>query len=1298
MKRPAMENANCAHSAFALLGGEAMGEFRARKIRRQFNLPQLSIREAFFVSHPPTHSAEVEFQKLLRADGEFEFQKPALLVIPRRGVVSPWSSKATDIARRCGLAVNRIERGVLFQFPPKTPPDTLQKILPEICDPMTQRVLQNPDEWRSVFDENESVPLQVIPLGENPAATLREENIQRGLAFSEQEITRLAEYFSKRDPADAELLFFAQANSEHCRHKIFRAPRKNALSLMDAVRKTFSANPDGVVTAFEDNAAVIRGGKSAEFAPDENGIWRAAPRAEIHIVAKAETHNHPTAISPFPGAATGGGGEIRDEAAAGRGAASRAGATGFIVSNLGFNCGIMPAAKIRKGVASPKEIITDGPLGAAAFGNEFGRPILAGFFRSYEAQGRGRNFGFHKPVMLAAGLGHMLPHSVGKKDIPPGALAVQLGGPGFRIGMGGGAASSRSSEEADFNSVQRENPEMQRRAQEVLDALRRMKDGGPALSLHDVGAGGIGNAIAEMAHDAGRGVRVQLQNVPVGERGMSPAEIWCNESQERYVLALPPQALDLLAQICAREKCPFAVIGEFTEERRIVVVDENDRAVVDLCADFALSPPPLPVRDAQTPEAAPDSFAAGKAPDLRECAFAVLRHPTVACKRFLINIGDRTVGGLTARDQMVGKLQIPVADCAAFFHDYESFGGCAFALGERPPVAALNPAAGARVAIAEALTNLSAANVGDLSQVKLSLNWMANCADPERDGELQSAVFAASEFCAEAGAAVIVGKDSLSMKIPAADGGAPTESSAMVAATAFAPVEDARDILTPELSGRTDTILALAFAGKNRRMGGCVLSQAVANSIGGAAEAEAPDIGADDFAKLWRALAECRARNLILSQHDRSDGGLFAAACEMAFASGCGVSLTMDALCGAAPETDGAEKAVTAESGGLLSALFNEEVGVLIELQSARAEEALQIFAEAGLPFGLQTAGRPIVEKRMRIHFGGGEVLNESIADLHSAWDETSFEIASHRDNPDCARAEHSHRCGGGESEWKGLFARTDFDFGENASRVGKAGEKSPKVAIFREQGGNGHREMAAAFSRAGFLAADVPLSDLESGRADLREFAGLAAVGGFSFGDALGAGRGWAQVILRNEKLAEMFAAFFARSDTFSLGVCNGCQMLSALAGLMPGDFAFPEFAVNQSARYEARFVLAQVEERASPLFAGMGGWILPVPSSHGEGRAIFGGADSVRRAEAVLRYADDGGNPTERYPDNPNGSAEGAAGFCSPDGRVAVMMPHPERAFRVSQMSWSPPEWKLAGDDSPWMRLFRNARKMAG
>ena len=1297
---------------FALLGGEAMGEFRARKIRQQCNLPQLAIREAFFISHshPPAlthprarpHSNEEEFQKLLRASSPFQFQKPALLVVPRRGVVSPWSSKSTDIARRCGLAVNRIERGVLFQLPQNAPPDIAQKILPQTHDPMTQRVLTNPDEWRSVFAEDESAPPQVIPLGENPAAKLRDENHKRGLALSEQDINRLAKYFAKRDPADAELLFFAQANSEHCRHKIFRAPRKNAPSLMDAVRKTFAANPNGVVTAFADNAAVIHGGTAREFAPDENEIWRANPPDEIRIVAKAETHNHPTAISPFPGAATGGGGEIRDEAAAGRGAATRAGATGFIVSNLGLNCGKMHSAKIRKGIASPKEIITDGPLGAAAFGNEFGRPALAGFFRSYEEQTRGRNFGFHKPVMLAAGLGHMLPHSAGKKDIPPGALIVQLGGPGFRIGMGGGAASSRSAEEPDFNSVQRENPEMQRRAQEVLDAMRRMKNGGPALSLHDVGAGGIGNAVAEMAHDAGRGARVQLQSVPVGERGMSPAEIWCNESQERYVLALPPDALDLLAQICAREKCPFAVIGECTTERRIVVVDENNRPVVDMDADFAMSPPPPPPREAQAPEIARANFAAGKAPDLRECAYAVLRHPSVACKRFLINIGDRTVGGLTARDQMVGKLQIPVADCAAFFHDYESFGGCAFALGERPSVAALNPAAGARVAVAEALTNLSAANAGDLRRVKFSLNWMANCADPRRDGELQSAVFAASEFCRGIGAAVVVGKDSLSMKIPGADGDAPAESPAMAAATAFAPVEDARDILTPEFCGRTDTILALAFAGANRRMGGCILSQATADSICSLAEAEAPDIEADDFARLWRALAECRARGLILSQHDRSDGGLFAAACEMAFASGCGVSLALDALCGAAPETDGAEKNITAEAGGLLSALFNEEIGVLIELQSSRAAEALRIFAEAGLPLGLQTAGRPVAEKRVRIHFGGREVFNESVADLHSAWDEVSFEIASHRDNPECARAEHSRRCG----DWSGLFARTDFDFGDgekrgrknaesNFKKVGGSGRR-PRVAVLREQGSNGHREMAAAFSRADFCAVDVPMSDLESGRADLREFAGLAAVGGFSFGDALGAGRGWAQTILRNEKLAEMFAAFFARAETFSFGVCNGCQMLSALGGLMPGDFAFPEFGLNESARYEARLVLARVEERASPLFAGMGGWLLPVPSSHGEGRAIFGGAE--KRAEVILRYADDAGNPTECYPDNPNGSSGGAAGFCSADGRVVVMMPHPERAFLVSRMSWAPPEWKSAeGDDSPWMQLFRNARKMA-
>ena len=1303
---------------FALLGREAKGEIRVYKTLRQNGIHNPSVCEVFFVSlpshptptaHPsspshPSHSSSSvqggkgEVGELLGARGEFCFQETALLVLPRRGVVSPWSSKAGDIARRCGVTVNRVERGLLIQLPRDVASDKLRSVVPQIYDPMTQRALLNPNEWRSVFDEEESPPARNVSMGEDPVVALRNANRARGLALSEQDVARLAEYFAKRDPAEAELLFFAQANSEHCRHKIFRAPRKDAPSLMEAIRMTCRPPPDGadgVITAFADNAAVIRGGDAREFAPDENGVWRAWELGETHIVAKAETHNHPTAISPFPGAATGSGGEIRDEAAAGRGAASRAGACGFVVSNLGFNCGEMFAAKIPNGIASPREIITDGPLGSAAFGNEFGRPNLAGFFRSYEGRVGGRNFGFHKPVMLAAGLGQMLPHSAGKKPVPPGALAVQLGGPGFRIGMGGGAASSRTSEEPDFNSVQRDNPEMQRRAQEVLDSLRRMEGGGPLLSLHDVGAGGIGNAVSEMAHDAGRGVRVNLRDIPVGERGMSAAEIWCNESQERYVLALPPEALETLAKVCAREKCPFAVVGVFTEGRDIVVVDENGGKVVEMDSDFVMNPPPLPVRESVAPKVLRAGFASGKKVDLRESAYAVLRHPSVASKRFLIHIGDRTVGGLTARDQMVGRRQVPVADCAAFFHDYESFGGCAFALGERPPVAALHPAAGARMAVAESLTNLCAANVGALRNVRLSLNWMANCADAERDGELQSAVFAASEFCRAIGAAVVVGKDSLSMKVAGARGVAATESPAMVAATAFAPVADARDVLTPVLSGRDDTLLGLAFVGNEKRMGGCVLSQSVSDSIGNESEAAAPDIAGGDFAKLWGALAECRARGLVLSQHDRSDGGVFAAACEMAFASGCGVSLTMDAVCGSAPETDGGEKILNAESGGLLPALFNEEVGVLLEYPKARAAEVLQIFAEAGLPSGFQTVGRPTREARVRIHFGGGEVLNEAVSDLRAAWDEVSFEIASARDNPECARAEHSRVC---SEDWGGLFARADFDFAAGAFAVGG---RAPRVAILREQGGNGQREMAAAFSRAGFSAADVTTTDLAEGRFDLRDFAGAAAVGGFSFGDALGAGRGWAETILRNGKLAEMFAAFFARGDSFALGVCNGCQMLAALDGLMPGGVAFPRFAGNVSGRYEARLVLARVEKGAG-LFAGMAGGVLPVPASHGEGRAVFDEAREaagLRRAEMVLTYADSGGEATEAYPDNPNGSAGGGAGFCSADGRVAVMMPHPERVFRVSQMSWRPAEWEGAeGDDSPWMRLFWNARGMAG
>ena len=1383
-----------APARFALLGGDAAGGFRARKLLAALQLRSLSLREAFFVAvddsvpdankHTPVANntvpvapnhvpvatsavpvatgrgpvatgradAEKEMRKLLRAREDFRFSPPAFLVVPRLGVVSPWSSKAADIARRCGLNISRLERGVLAQFSGDIPAEVVAR---ECYDPMTQRVLFSPDEWQSVFASAPTRQTRIVSLGSNPAATLEKENRDAGLALSDSDIARLAEHFSARDPADAELLFFAQANSEHCRHKIFRAPRAGKLSLMDAIRKTRDAAPDGVVTAFNDNAAVVRGGQARDFFPNDNGEWQAQAAGEMFVVAKAETHNHPTAISPFPGAATGGGGEIRDEAAAGRGAASRAGATGFVVSNLRFNCGDAPAAKVPDGIASARNIITDGPLGAAAFGNEFGRPTLAGFFRSYESEMQsetgsetgsgtdsgtgseshnGRRFGFHKPVMLAAGLGHMSPASAGKLPIPAGAVIVQLGGPGFRIGMGGGAASSRTSDEPDFDSVQRDNPEMQRRAQEVLDSLRRMKNGGPVLSLHDVGAGGIANAAAETAFDAGRGLVMNLRDIPAGEVAMSPAETLCNESQERYVLAVMPESLPILAAICEREKCPFAVFGEFTDEQRIVAADENNNRVVDMPSDFVMNPPPLSPRDSPSAKPRRAVVSGGAAPDLRDAAFGVLRHPTVACKRFLINIGDRTVGGLTARDQMVGKWQVPVADCAAFFHDYESFAGCAFALGERPSVAAFDPAAGARIAIAESLTNLAAANVGELRKVKLSLNWMANCADATRDGELQTAVFAAAAFCEGAGLATIVGKDSLSMKTPSVDGGAAVESPAMAVATAFAPADDARDILTPMFSGRDDTLLALASplpVSESRRLAGSVLSQVMRGAIRRESEAEAPDVDSDAMVKLWRALMECRKRGLLLSYHDRSDGGLFAAACEMAFASGMGVSLATDALCGPAPETDGGEMIANAEAGGLLSALFCEEAGALVEIRKEHAEEALQVFAECGLPKGLQTVGRPVVERRVRVLFGGREALNETTADLRRAWDEVSFEIASGRDNPDCAQAEHERdpdNCGG-------LFVKTNF-FSSPESFPGEAGIHSggetqmgsgfrrkglsgkglngegfgsrPKVAILREQGSNGQREMAAAFTRAGFAAIDAPMFDFASGRRDLREFAGLAAVGGFSFGDALGAGRGWAETILRDAKLAEMFAEFFARPDSFALGVCNGCQMLSALCGLMPGDFVFPEFLPNESARFEARLTSVLLESSPSPLLAGMAGSVLPVPSSHGEGRAVFSpeqpeasGPSTAEkaRAETAMRYADDAGNATERYPDNPSGTADGAAGFCSPDGRVLIMMPHPERAFRMSQLSWRPAEWDgggWEGDDSPWMRMFRNARGM--
>ena len=1245
--------------------------------------------EVFFVDWqaPPSDADIAILRRLLKGGDTFDESAAGVLVLPRFGLVSPWSSKATDIAARCGLAALRcVERGWWFAG------DSAANTAENACDAMTEQLLRGDalGQWRRLFappPPNTDAPVAFLAGGE---AVLRDENIKRGLALSAADIAHLSTVYQglQRDPTVAELMMFAQANSEHCRHKIFNSRWQGSgvdESLMAMIRRTHAANPSGVITAFADNAAVIESAGSGDFAAADDGVYRRTGNG-VYIVAKAETHNHPTAISPHPGAATGSGGEIRDEAAAGRGATALAGFCGYMVSHLnGFDAPLLPPALPH--IATPTAVMTDAPLGAAAFNNEFGRPTIGGFFRSYEAVINNRRLGFHKSVMLAGGIGQMSAGAAGKCDIPVGAKIIQLGGPGFRIGIGGGSASSGAGGAdacADFSSVQRANAEMQRRAQMVLEAFRRRSDN-PILSLHDVGAGGLANAICELVHASGRGARLSLAALPTGEQGMSAAEIWCNESQERYVLALSPGTEARFAEVCTRERCPWAVLGHATAEEDIVVVGSDDGDMpVNLPLAAVLGDLPIPPRIAEPVQPPSADGASMMVLALADAARKVLRHPSVACKRFLITIGDRTVGGLTVREQMVGPWQTPVADCAAVCDGFDGVSGVAFGLGERAPVAAQNPAAASRLAIAEALLNLAAADV-DMRQCKLSLNWMANCGDSQRDGELRAAVVSAADFAIAAGVGVIVGKDSLSMRLPARDGGTPVESPAFAAAFAFAPLADVRRVLTPQLSGSDNTVLLrLDFGDAWRCLGASV---AVQCGVFSPMPRCSPDICANALLAGLRALAQCREESLLLSYHDCSDGGACVALCEMAFAANIGLDIFADVMGAAAGETDGAHTDGVLASAAV--ALFNEAPAVIVEALVTDAARIMDIVATAGSDkLSVQTIARPqLRDKRVRIYGGGSTLLDESLSDLRRVWEAAGVFIANGRDNPDCVESEANRNT----DTDGGLFARIPA---MPPPFIGTG--VRPRVAVLREQGTNGHREMAAAFTRAGFDAVDVMMTDLFAVRVDLRaDFSGVALCGGFSFGDVLGAGRGWGESVLNDARLSDMFSAVFADAKKFVFGVCNGCQTLSYLQPLMPAaqQWRFPEFCENESRRFEARLVMAEVLPSNSPLFADMAGLMYPLVVSHGEGRVVFADGDRRAAAATVLRYVDNDGCETVCYPYNPNGSAGGATGFCSPDGRIVALMPHPERVYRSVQMGWLPPQTQ--GDETPWMQIFNNARR---
>ncbi len=1222
------------------------------------------------------------------------------LVVPRPGTISPWASKATDIAHNCGLkAVSRIERGIAYYVRTDCviPPQDWQRLKVPLYDRMTQEVLCAFEDAEVLFRVHEPAMLTSVDLSQQPHAALAQANRAMGLALSDDEIDYLVGSYQSlgRNPTDVELMMFAQANSEHCRHKVFNANwvidrQRQDKSLFGMIRNTYDHAPEGILSAYRDNASVIRGHKARRFATDPTNHKYVESLEDVHILMKVETHNHPTAISPFPGAATGSGGEIRDEAAVGSGAKTKAGLCGFSVSNLRIPDFEQPWEDDHgrpARIVSALEIMIEGPLGAAAFNNEFGRPNLTGYFRSFEqrvpsAQGMEVR-GYHKPIMVAGGMGNIRPHHIEKKSLPVRTPIIALGGPAMLIGLGGGAASSMASgasaEDLDFASVQRGNPEIQRRCQEVIDRCTAQGEDNPILSIHDMGAGGLSNAVPELIHEAGRGGRFELRTVPNDEPGMSPMEIWCNEAQERYVLAVTAERLHEFKRICERERCPYAVIGESTEEQQLVLGDGYfDNTPVDLPLEVLLGKPPKMLRDVHHITFEKHDFDTSKI-DIAEAAQRILKLPSVAAKTFLITIGDRSVTGLVARDQMVGPWQVPVADVAVTCSDYKGYSGEAMAMGERTPIALLHAPASGRMAVGEALTNITAAAIDDISEVRLSANWMAAVDHPGEDAALFDTVRAVGEeLCPALGIAIPVGKDSLSMKtVWEQDGEARSVTSPLsLIISAFAPVRNVRHTLTPQLRcdcGDCDLILIDLGRGLNR-LGGSALAQ-VYRQMGH----HPPDLDNPQALKsLFAAIQELNRDRLLLAYHDRSDGGLFATLCEMAFAGHCGLTVNLNGL-----------------GEDVLAALFAEELGAVIQVRHADTDQVLSVLSEYDLGHHSHVIGRLNEQDKLIFTHAHHVFLSKSRSELHKLWAETSYRIQTLRDNPQCAQQEFE---GIGNRDDKGLSVRLGFHPGDDIAAPYIARGVPPRVAILRDQGVNGQVEMAAAFHRAGFTAVDVHMSDIIAGRVGLDSFQGLAACGGFSYGDVLGAGGGWAKSILFNTRAKDQFQAFFERKDVFGLGVCNGCQMLSQLKGLIPGAGHWPRFMRNRSEQFEARLVQVEVLPSPSVLLQGMQGSRLPIVVAHGEGRAEFhdNPYEAVEHAGLVsLVYVDDKGHTTERYPHNPNGSPKGITGLTTLDGRFTIMMPHPERMFRSMQYSWHPDDW---GEDGPWLRMFRNARVWLG
>lgn len=1306
----------CNGMVFELNGARALSDFRAARVlaalqRVSSNIEAVSGRFVHFVhaSRELTKAEEERLASLLTYGDAAEDVRAdlAFMVVPRLGTISPWASKATDIVKNCGIeGVLRVERGTVYSLALKAPltEEEAAQAAGVLHDRMTESVVARDFPAENLFVELEGRPMATVALVEEGRPALERANVEMGLALSPDEIDYLTDAFTKigRNPTDVELMMFAQANSEHCRHKIFNARwtvdgEEREETLFGMIRRTHKMAPQGTITAYADNAAIFEGAEVTRLYPrpgSGNEFGRVFERKDemTHTVFKVETHNHPTAISPFPGASTGSGGEIRDEGATGRGARPKAGLCGFTTSNLnlpelpqGFEndsdtvTGEKTDAKYGapSRIATPLSIMTEGPLGGAAFNNEFGRPNILGYFRTFEANIGGTRYGYHKPIMLAGGIGNIRDDQT-KKDVPPaGSLLIVLGGPGMRIGLGGGAASSMTtgsnSEALDFDSVQRGNPEMERRAQEVIDRCWSMGDENPIIAIHDVGAGGLSNAMPELADLSGKGATFDLSKVPVEESGMSPLEIWCNESQERYVIALDAAKIDIFRDFCERERCPFAVLGTITEEADLKLTRPEETPAVDMPMEVLLGKAPRMHRDVTHVETKLSAFKS-EGLDLAKAVTDVLRHPTVGSKSFLITIGDRSVGGLVSRDQMVGPWQVPVADCGVTTLGFETNRGEAMSMGERTPIAVIDAAAASRMAVGEALTNIAAADV-KLPEVKLSLNWMAACGAKGEDAKLFDAVKGASDFCVALGISVPVGKDSLSMRTAWEDNGEKKSVTSPVSliASAAAPVGDVTLTLTPELR-KIPSVLVLADLGCGRaRMGGSILAQ-VAQRFGDTA----PDC--EDPAMLARFMGALRTlvnEGAVVAYHDRADGGLAATASEMMFASRLGVKLDLTSL---------------TKDADVFAALFNEELGGLMQVPAEKAARVAEVMREAGLASVCHFVGEVVDDDALTISANGAELARLDRADLQKAWTEVSWQIARGRDNPACADSEFARI---ERKEDTGLFAKTTFDVNEDVAAPMILTGVRPKIAILREQGVNSQTEMAAAFTRAGFDAYDVHMTDLLTGRADLAEFTGLACCGGFSYGDVLGAGGGWAKTILHNDRMVEMFRTFFNREDTFGLGICNGCQMMSHLRDLIPGASHWPEFVRNTSEQFEARLVNVEVLESPSIFFAGMAGSVMPVVNSHGEGRVQFLRPEDAALVKAAARFVDPCGNPTEVYPYNPNGSKGGLTSVTTEDGRFTIMMPHPERSHRAQQLSWHPAEWT---DASGWMRMFRNARKWVG